>query len=219
MVSCVQLWDRTFALPYNVYRHRLREIARINLSRVSEATCAEWSAIPEGEIVVPVDDDDWFSPHLGVRLAGARDPARFAYLWQPHFLEVPVHLSHEFGRLRRRLLPTVTNRHLCITNNYAMVKRPQHRLLLKKHVRASRWFEPRLETTVRIIDEPLSIMNRSIGSITSLRGIAPPLARARLLLRYRRYRRLYRTRPPDALAWTGPYRAMMADLMDDLLPR
>jgi hypothetical protein len=126
-------------------------------------------------------------------------------------------LAPDAGRLRRRLFPSTPGRHICITNNYAMVKTPEHRVLLQKHTRACGWFETHMETPVKTIEQPLSVMNRSIFSITSLREIAPPLARQKLLIRFHRYRRLYAVAPVEELAWVGTYRSMMAELMDELL--
>lgn len=217
MVDGVKLWNSTFKLPYHLYRDRLRTIADMNFSHVTNAICAEWDDIPDGEIVVPIDDDDWLAPDIGFKLEVARDASDVGWLWQRNFLEIPIHLRHEIGRLRRRLFPSTQGHHICITNNYAMSKRQEYRLLLEKHTRASDWFEVHMNTSVKTMDEPLSTMNRSIASTTSLREIKPPLARQKLLLRFHRYRRLYQTEAEEAVAWTRPYRSMMAELMEELL--
>lgn len=216
IIDQVELWNRTFKVPYHLFRQRLKEIARTNLARVEGTVCAEWENIPDGSLVIPVDDDDWFAPELGRKLAEALNSNHAAYYWPAHFLQIPIHLRHQIGLFRRYLFPSVPRRHLCITNNYAMLKTPDNKVLLEKHLQATRWFESHLETEVREISDSLSIMNRSLGSLTSLREIRPPFARDKLLLRYRRYQHLYDGEMSPGLNWSHPYREMMAALMQEL---
>jgi hypothetical protein len=216
LTAMVKLWNSTFKLPFHLFRHRVREIASLNHSRVEGALRAEWDAIPEGSLVVPVDDDDWFAPDLANTLAGEQESAISGYYWRSHFLEVPVHLRHQAGRIRRRLLPSTPAVYLCTTNNYALVKQPGVEMLLQKHTHASHWFESNLDMAVKKIDEPLSLMNRSLGSSTSLEQKRPPFARAKLLLAWHRYRYLYRQSNNPDLAWSQPYQEMMRELMEEL---
>ena len=58
----VEAWNSVFKMPYNIFRHRLKQIAQLNLSRVENALCTTMDEIPNGSIVVPIDDDDWLSP-------------------------------------------------------------------------------------------------------------------------------------------------------------
>src|SRR5262249_45718655 len=81
----VELWDRTFDLPFHLFRERVREIAQLNLSRVEDAECAEWEQIPEGALVAPVDDDDWLAPDLATTLDGIPRKCR-AYRWPSTWL-------------------------------------------------------------------------------------------------------------------------------------
>jgi hypothetical protein len=74
-------WDATFTVPYRAFRSELRRIAHLNLSSVEGATCAAWDAIPDGALVAPVDDDDWFAPDLVTVLGARHDPEAVAYRW------------------------------------------------------------------------------------------------------------------------------------------
>jgi hypothetical protein len=56
----VALWDSVFVMPYRVFRARVRAIAPENLELVEGAVCSSWEEIPEGALVLPCDDDDWF---------------------------------------------------------------------------------------------------------------------------------------------------------------
>ncbi|MFU8765767.1 MAG: hypothetical protein ACNA7T_14650 [Haliea sp.] len=216
LVGPVHAWNSVFKLPFHLFRHRVRQIALTNHSSIVGAACSDWEAIPDGSMVVPVDDDDWFAPELAEVLEEAQDPSWHAYLWPAQFLEVPVHLRHELGRLRRQLFPAVANRHLFSTNNYAMAKIGDNATLLRVHTKADAWYKSSHEARVRRLETPLSMMNRTLGSTTTLREKTGRLARTKLLLAARRYRKLYQRPTGKEFAWAKPYREAMAELMDEL---
>jgi hypothetical protein len=221
-----ELWNSTFNVPFHLFRHRVREIAALNLSRVENVVLAEWEEIPDGERVVPVDDDDWFAPNL-VEVLEREWRLERGITWTPSWIGVPTDLGQRIYLIRRGLLPFTPPHWTCDTNNYALVKGPGSRPLLASHVRASEWFDgPGREVVGRIRSQRLSIGNRTIASQTSLRSLGPrarrgEMTRRRLLGRFRRYRKLYRRRLrwgrlPD---WARPYVARMAELMDELEPK
>jgi hypothetical protein len=72
------MWNQTFDLPYHVFRQRVRRIAELNLQRVENAVRARWDEIPDGALVAPVDDDDWFAPDSAQRWSASSAPARRA---------------------------------------------------------------------------------------------------------------------------------------------
>jgi hypothetical protein len=148
-------------------------------------------------------------------LEAGLDPGATGYVWDSHWIEVPINLGHRIQLLRRRLMPSTPPRWLCGTNNYAIVKDPEAKRLLANHVEASRWFEHR-PGSIRRIDAPLSVANRTLASQTSLGGRRHRISRSELLRRYRRYRKLYGRPVPDEVAWCRPYAAMMAELMGEL---
>jgi hypothetical protein len=212
----VELWNRTFSIPYHLFRHRVRQIAQQNHSRIEGVSLAAWDDIPDGALVVPVDDDDWFSPSLGVALATSRDDSISGYYWPGKFLEIPIDWRHEMGKALRACIPFVGPKWFCNTNNYAMVKTPSAKPLLYKHVLASTWFKANRSARAKRIDQCMSIMNRTIASQTSLAYKRPPFTQRRIQLSYSRYRKLYRRPLKSELKWAEPYQAMMSDLMDDL---
>lgn len=216
LADSVQLWNRTFRLPFHRFRHEVREIARENLSCVAGAVCAPWEAIPDGALVVPVDDDDWFAPELASVLSREWASGVSGYYWPSRFLEMPTHLKHEADTLRRSLQPGRAPFWLCTTNNYALVKTPDNQVLMQDHTRASAWFAAGHGTRVKEIGASLSLMNRTLGSTTALVHKRPPCARWKLLLASRRYRRLYRRGAAPGLAWSQPYQDRMHQLMDAL---
>lgn len=63
------------------------------------------------------------------------------------------------------------------------------------------------------LDGRLSLMNRTLASQTSLGWRQERFTRAELVLKYLRYRRLYRRPLPPDLAWAEPCREAMAELM------
>jgi hypothetical protein len=215
----VDVWNRTFDMPYHVFRHRLREIAGRNLAAVEGAVRARWEEIPEGALVVPVDDDDWFAPDLAAVLEREVRPGAIGCYWTSSFVEVPIDLRHRVGLARQRLLPRTPPKYLCTTNNYALVKRADTQRYLLRHVRASAWIRRHVADEVQRIDRRLSAMNRNLASQTSLGVRRTTVTRSLLVRKLRQYRRLYRRMDLAGLEWCRPYVAMMAELMDEVTVR
>ena len=76
-------WNDTFNISYQRFRHRVEQIAQLNHSRVEGAVVSEWDEIPDGALVMPVDDDDWFVPGAAQALEAELDPEAIGYLAQP----------------------------------------------------------------------------------------------------------------------------------------
>jgi len=216
----VDLWNSTFNLPYHLFRDRVREIARLNLSAVRGAVQVRWEQVPEGELVLPVDDDDWFAPGAAEALQAARRPDHDLYRWESVFLEAPIDLGHRLYLWKLRILRTAP-KWICTTNNYAVVKTPESEPLFRSHIRASEWVH-RNPDGVGVLDGKWSTMNRTLASRTSLKLMRPEECRRlplkTLLRKYRRYSSLYRQTSAPGLEWHHPYLAMMDALMRDLLP-
>jgi hypothetical protein len=211
----VETWNATFNIPYHQFRQRLKEIAQLNLSRVDNARFAKLEAVPPQAIVVPVDDDDWFSPDLAARLAEKNDPAIRGYHWVRHILEPERHRRRFRGLLKEAL----TRKVIFATNNYAIRNGPGVKALLLNHLNASYDFHAR-PAEFKYVPAALSIHNRSLASQTVLAYGRPALLRDELLESYERHRMLYaRTRLCRSLRWAAPYVALMAELMDDLKPK
>ncbi len=216
----IQVWNQSFNSPYHLFRQRVREISRINLSALPGAACVDWNDVPQGELVLPVDDDDWFAENVGTVLEKARDGQHHMYRWESSFLEVPIDFGHRLYLLKRRLFRTPP-KFICTTNNYAVVKSHQSEPLFRSHIRASEWFHSHRKS-VKELGTSLSIMNRTLASRTSLGMMRPesckPIRKATLLRKYWQYRALYKRPLEMELAWCRPYVRMMDDLMDELLP-
>jgi hypothetical protein len=212
----VRLWNETFNVPFHAFRRRVREIAQLNHSRVEDSICADWDGIPEGGLVLPVDDDDWFAPDVGSALGPELDPTAIGCHWISSFIQVPIHFRHRMGLVRSRLLPNTPPKWVCTTNNYAMLKSAETKPLLASHVEASRWVVRGGAEGMRRIERRLSVMNRTLASQTSLAHERSSISRRRLIRRFHSYKTLYRDPADPELSWCRPYVAMMAELMEEL---
>ena len=218
----VELWNSTFNMPFHIFRHRVRQIAALNHSRVEgDVAWAEWDEIPSGARVVPVDDDDWFAPDVGQVLE--REWGSFSgVFWPATSLGIPLGLGHWVYTVRRAVLGFTPPFRTCDTNNYGLVKADGTKPLLETNRFATEWFDGPGREHVKQVGQRLSVVNRTLGSRSALLPRRRPgeLTRFRLLRRLRRYRWLYRRRRLHGMpAWSRPYRAMMAELIDELEPR
>jgi len=214
----LELWNATFTIPYHRFRQRLKEIAQESLGRVAHAAVADLGDVPEGAIVVPVDDDDWLAPDLAARLRDTYDPAALGYVWNRYVLEArPANPLRWLTGGRGR--PPDHRRFTCGTNNYAVIHTGAWSVAITGHVKASRQFDAHPDA-VRHLSLWLSIQNRNLSSQTVLGWQGPALRPSRLRRRYRRHRRLYRNAAlPPALAWARPYVDRMSALMAELALR
>ena len=214
----LQRWNETFTIPYHRFRHEVCEIARLSLARVGRASVRPWDEIPDGAIVLPTDDDDWFAPDIVGLLEARRDEEATGYLWSPRYLEVPVGVRHRVDLARRRLDPRRPPRYLCATNGYAFVKQPGTEPLGRSHMRASEAFAQE-SARVRRVEGGPSVVNRTLASQTTLFHLRPSISRRRLLAKYGAYRRLYRRFDLSGVDWAEEYVERMALLMDRLAVR
>jgi hypothetical protein len=212
----VDMWNRTFHMPYHMFRARVKHIAQINLRNIENAICAPREEIPQEAVVVPVDDDDWFSPELGGVLESSFRENQTGAVWQRNILELPPGPVRKLARLvwyglfgRERRVWT------CSTNNYAVVKKDRMVPLAYDHVKASEHFDGRPQSIVKI-DKALSLMNRTLASQTTMAWKRPGISSHELTRKHARYRRLYVGFNSPDLAWSLPYVKMMADLMAEL---
>ena len=216
----LELWNDTFNVSYQRFRQRVRQIAELNHSTVEGAARAGWDEIPDGALVLPVDDDDWFAPDAARVLESEIDPEARGYLWTSRWIEVPISAGHRFYLTRRRLLPWTPPKWICTTNNYAMVKDREAKAILGNHITASHWFKRRVGVAggVKRLDQQLGIANRTLASLTSLRVHQPKhrFGRSELIRKFHSYKRLYDRPPPSDLGWSRPYVEMMSELMNEL---
>ena len=211
----VALWDSLFEMPWRVFRSRIRVIARSNLERVEGAVCASWEEIPEGSLVLPCDDDDWFRPDVAKVIEQALEPGMTGIRWHSSFLEVPTDWRHQLGIWRRHVRGP-RPQFLCTTNNYALFASEDSKQQLVNHMKASRWVGTQPAGSVPFLHDRLSLMNRTLASDTSLRPQQRSIERRPLLRKLRGYQRLYDHALPPRLAWAQPYADEMGALMREL---
>lgn len=210
----VDAWNATFTMPYRIFRMRLKAIAQSSLARVQGATLSALEDIRPGDLIVPLDDDDWVAPDLAVRLQAAYEPGVGRYLWHRELVE-PVTWLHDlrrrFARFRGR--PTAN---ICKTNNYAVVNTPELRPLTAHHTTACQYFDQHPDGVKRIA-ATLAVQNRNVASQTTLRkALSSPADRHKLAALVEEHRPLYTRRLRRDLRWARPYFDEMVTLMAEL---
>lgn len=205
----VKMWNTTFTIPYHEFRQRLKVIAQLSLSRVEKVQRASVETAPPGALLVPIDDDDWFSPDLANRLRQEFDPSIPCYYWSRQILEP----GRQVRRIKGLLKEFLTGEVIFATNNYAIHNVPGLAGLAHTHMIARRHFQAE---QVRYVPAALSVHNRSLASQTVL-GMERPIVRDALIERFEQYRTLYaNTYLSRGLRWAAPYVTMMSELMESL---
>src|SRR5262245_31141736 len=85
----MEMWNATFTIPYHRFRQRIKEIAQRNLAQIDGAEIVPLEETAAGAIVVPIDDDDWFSPDLATILRQADTPEIRGFYWIHNTIELP----------------------------------------------------------------------------------------------------------------------------------
>ena len=217
----LEVWTDTFDMPYHLFRARVFEIAQANLAEVRGATVAGWDDIPDGALVMPTDDDDWFAPNAAETVERAQRPGVQFYVWEASFAETPMSFGHRVYLARRLLVPWWSPRWSCSTNTYAMPKGEAGHEPLVNHMEASARVDAAPPGNVLTLPDRLSLINRSIASKSQLRASDRNRrsTRAEMLRKLERYRRRYRRIDLSKTPWAEPYVAQMAELTEELRPR
>jgi hypothetical protein len=208
-----EMWNATFTMPYHLFRVRLKHIAMDSFRRVEGAVVSEMSQVPEGDVIVPIDDDDWLAPDLATSIGPHLHAGTTLVVWKSHVLERRSwirRVRHWTGQALRR--PDRT----CRTNNYAVRWRRDRTEIALNHMRATDYADAHPNDVARI-DQTLAIQNRSLASQTALAFGRPAIRRDELIRELRAYRNRYAdwiAAPP--LAWAQPYVDRMNDLMAEV---
>ena len=211
-----ETWNATFDMPYAGFRQRLKEIAQLNLSRVESVAHTPLEEVPPGELIVPVDDDDWFAPDVAHEIRRVFEPGQAGC----HWIRQVISPSRRRRKFRIRLRPKrLGGRYSCATNSYAVVNTPELAPLTLNHKRASEYFDAH-PTHVTRIPKTLAIQNRSLASQTTLAWKRLTITREELIEVFHRHRDLYanwKLRPE--LGWAQPCIDRMAELMEKIRVR
>jgi hypothetical protein len=206
-------WNATLTMPYHVYRQRVKEIAELSLARVAGARRSRFEDVPMGDVVVPVDDDDWFAPDLAVRLAREQTEGITCFLWRQMVIERSKRIRKTY--LRLAALVGRGDRVICKTNTFAFVNAPERRAFLSPELASTHFLAH--PASVRRIPARLAVQNRHLGSQTTLRQRRPTVAPERLVELLAQQQARYRSwRLPSDLQWARPYVDLMSELLHEV---
>lgn len=215
----VETWNNTFDMPYHIFRREIKHIAQLNLSRVENAGLADLDEVPQGEIIIPIDDDDWLSPQVANVLTEKIEPEKEGYYWHKDYINRPPTIPIKIFRF---LLPKVAAKRggqwPCSTNNYAFTNNYNLASSVFTHDGAKYYFDA-YGSKMKKIDQHLSIMNRTIASQTSMNPGKQNTSKRLLLKYYYLYTKMYERIQLPNHEWCNPYLSMMSDVMHELKPK
>jgi hypothetical protein len=201
-------------MPYHLFRHRLKAITLLSVSRIDGAVLSCIDDVPRGDLIVPLDDDDWLAPDLAIRLNHSHEHESAGYLW----VREPLEYRSVLAGLRAQVGQAIgrPDRWVCKTNNYAVRNEPSFVPLALNHMRASEYFDSHPSEVTRI-GATLGVQNRTLASQTSLDPGRPTISKRKIGALLGKYRTVYRAwTPTPELEWAVPYVELMRRLMDDI---
>lgn len=136
IADIVEIWDRTFPLPFFEVRAALKDIAQANLRAVEnsrQVLAGEWTASDANKtrLILFIDDDDWLHPRIWSLLAPQISSRHDGYIFGNVLCTAAVELREIADG--------------CYTNNYAVAaeylqRQPQAFAALEQHWDANRVF-------------------------------------------------------------------------------
>ncbi len=180
-----------------------------------------WDDIPEGALVMPTDDDDWFAPHAAEALERMRPPDITAYVWEASFAETPdVVRPPPLPHPPRAVALDAAGMELLHQQLRDGEEREHLRPARRSHA-ASAWVDGAAPGEVLYLPDRLSMVNRTIASRTQLSAgdRSHPSTPAEMRRKLARYRRRYGRIDLSDAPWARPYVAMIAELTGELEPR
>jgi len=207
----ISIWNKTFTMPHNIFRHKLQLLAQESLQNVSNASIIKnvSDLYNTNCLIIPIDDDDWLSPNLVTTLESIEDIDQFYGIrWESY---------HPWGDKNYYIY--------CSTDNYAINPRHAHPLSvhipLLSHSAASVLFYhydyelnkiPRLP--IKQIQATLSAVNKNIGSTTTLKEHRDD---GTLHLLYSQCQKLLNNECKKmAHSWVFPYLSKLQDIYNEL---
>lgn len=212
-------WNQLFELDFFSCRAKLKSIAEQTLQAVPDSACIDYdehrSSLPaSARFVLFVDDDDWFSPHIGTLSL----PVDAHVILFPLVRLMPMTTFVPSGESARTLIGQRRDFDFSLqTSNYAInlgLWRNADLSLMKDHVLASRYFDASRMSS-RYIDRIVSVTNKTPASAARLRFVEEE----ETFLRYARdyVRHVEDIDWPDELHWARAPAAESVELFRTVL--
>jgi hypothetical protein len=197
----VQQWAATFRISWPSFRHEVAQIAGRLRSKVRGI---EWRDPQPGDLVLPIDDDDWLHPRAAEYVAyhAAEIPAPTIDCW------------HWQGWALRETGLAKNDTPFLVHCNYAFIDRPGREQWRQFHGAADRGYQ--MQPVVgRINAGPiLQIWNCTPGSVISLLyKIVRPNRFGEVLEKAIATHQRLRDNPPDSIPWAREAIDQQLDLL------
>ena len=172
--NMLDLWDRIFCMPYIKYRSKICDIASRNLNNTGcliirgYQEFIEWYSKDEEDcIIVPVDDDDWFSPNISDVSKLFKESTNIV-IWKNTVLHSLTRFH--FGVVEGNRMGS---------NNWAVRKsylkkmddKEARHFVLLSHVHAESHVKNKMKKAeVSFVEDSFNIYNRHIASLNFIRS-------------------------------------------------
>ena len=216
--TSVEAWNQTFDMPYHLFRDKIKMIAQSNLAMVNDSVVTTFENVPDGGLILPIDDDDWLAPNLVSKIQTELEEGVTGYHWIHDRLSVPRPRNtwSRFSRfVAENILGKSSSRYIFQTNNYMFVKGRVPLGAVRFHTRANRYFLKNFDRT-KYIHNHLSVWNQTIASKISMGWPRRSISSEMLKKNYYLYKELYDTVELPNHPWSVPYVVRMRELMEEL---
>jgi hypothetical protein len=168
----LNFWDKHYRISYIDYRAKLAEMTRKNLAATGcqifwgYQQFMDWYAADDEEaIIVPIDDDDYFCPHIA-EVANEFANSTKVLIWRNAVIHTVSRFFFALGDDYR-----MCSNNWAVRKSYLKTLDPKQarHLVLLSHIHAGRFVHKHIPAGVKKVDKHFNLYNRHGASLAFMR--------------------------------------------------